>query len=258
MQSFSKLNTFVLIIGNSRTGSTLLGSILDAHPNAIIANETSASAIFWRSLSRYDILKEIYVNSKKYRTSGRMSEGYDYSIQQSAFGKSDIFVMGDKVWNPATLLLHGDYSLLPRLEEVLKAPIKIIHSIRNPFDVITTMHMRSKAPIRDRILWYFMHCDAVCAIRDHCQSSRFMDIHHENLILSPEKTISDLFYFIGLDPKIYPIEACKKLLFSEPKKTRCNIDWIKEDIKNIVNKMSLYVFLEKYVIEDYSDLPVSM
>ena len=43
MQSpnFNKLETFLLFIGYPRSGSTLIGSLLDAHPNVIIANEYS-------------------------------------------------------------------------------------------------------------------------------------------------------------------------------------------------------------------------
>lgn len=256
MRSFSKLKCFVLIVGNARSGSTLLGSILDAHPNAIVANETSASANFWRGLNRHDILDEIYFNSIKNRISGRMSEGYEYSIQQKVFDESDIFVMGDKVWNPATLLLHGKYALLGSLEELVEAPIKIIHPIRNPFDVISTMHMRSKAPIPDRILWYFMHCDAVWAIRDHCQKATFMDVYHEKLILSPDQIISDICDFVGVQSKVDHIESCKSLLFNEPKQTRFNNTWDKKDKEDIVNRMSQYVFLEQYALEDYSDLPI--
>ncbi len=258
MQSFNKLNCFVLIVGNARSGSTLLGSIINAHPNAMVANETSASANFWRRLSRNDILEEIYIKSENDASSGRMSEGYDYTIQTNVTGKPDILVMGDKVWNPATLLLHGDFSLLTRLEDLINAPVKIIHAIRNPFDVIATMHHRSKAPIPDRILWYFMHCDAVCAIHDHCQDSLFMDIHHEDLIMTPDVVISDISGFLGVDSDIDHIESCKRVLFGEPKRTRFNVNWNKDDIKDIVHRMSQYRFLQKYAVEDYSELPVGI
>jgi hypothetical protein len=258
MQCFSKLKCFILVVGNSRSGSTLLGSILDAHPNANIANESRASTIFWRDLNRYEILNEISTHAENYRTNEKISEGYSYSIKNDLLDESDILVMGDKIWNPATLILHGDYSLLRRLEDVLEVPIKIIHAIRNPFDVIATMHSRSKAPIRDRILWYFMHCDSVKAINEaHFQNEGFMNVHHESLISSPTLTLSNLCEFMGLDSNKYPTESFKSMLFKEPKKTRLNINWLEEDVNMIINKMSEYVFLEKYSLEDYSDLPIS-
>lgn len=254
MQEFSKLNNFILIVGNARSGSTLLGSIIDAHPKAIIANETSASAHFWRGLSRHEILTEIFLNSETNRSQGRFSEGYNYSIQQNETDDLNVSVMGDKIWNPATLLLHGNYSLLKNLEKTIGAPIKIIHAIRNPFDVIATMHFRSKAPIADRILWYFIHCDAVCAISENCPDSEFLNVHHEELIKSPDKTIKDICSLINTNPDTHHIESCKKLLFAKSKQTRFNVNWQKKDINNIIDKMSQYAFLQDYVSEDYSKL----
>lgn len=34
---------FVLIVGNARSGSTLLGAVLDGHPEAVVANESYSS-----------------------------------------------------------------------------------------------------------------------------------------------------------------------------------------------------------------------
>ncbi len=36
---FSKVHTFVLFVGYPRSGHSLIGSMIDAHPNAIIAHE---------------------------------------------------------------------------------------------------------------------------------------------------------------------------------------------------------------------------
>ena len=45
------LRCFVLIVGNARSGSTLLGAALDGHPRAIVANEMGESMTLWRGLS---------------------------------------------------------------------------------------------------------------------------------------------------------------------------------------------------------------
>jgi LPS sulfotransferase NodH len=254
MNSYEQLKCFVLIIGNARSGSTLLGSIIDAHPEAAIANETEASCNFWRGLDRQKILDEIYQSSKNAQQSGRLSEGYNYSINKKLRSQADSSVMGDKTWNPATLLLHGDYALLTKLEDVLGVPVKIIHSIRNPFDVIATMHMRSGAPVADRALWYFMHCQAAQAINEHCHSGNFLDLHHETLLSSPDATISAICDFIGLDNATYPLEASKELLFNEAKKTRHNIGWNQDAVDNITSHIPKYPFLQQYVDEDYSGL----
>ena len=125
---FASVQTLLLIIGNARSGSTLVGSVIDAHPQAVIANETTASATFWRDTSRATILGEIQENSRRNRESGRQSEGYTYQVKKETDSGRSLTVMGDKIWNPATLLLHGDHRLLDRLHEMLGIPIKIVHA----------------------------------------------------------------------------------------------------------------------------------
>ena len=254
MPDLERMKHFVLVIGNSRSGSTLLGSILDAHPNALVAHETRGSSNFWRNLDRRQILDEIAENSQRNRETGRMSEGYQYLIDPAAKDPSRTYVIGDKVWNPATLLLHGDFALLPRLEGILGVPIKIIHAIRNPFDVIATMHARSKAPIPDRTRWYFMHCEAALAIREKWEPTRYLDFHHESLFADPAMAIAQLCKFLELPPDEAHIQACKRLLFSEPKKTRMNLAWTESHLRQILARMRDYDFLEQYAGEDYSTL----
>lgn len=254
VKHFSSLQSFALIIGNARSGSTVLGSVIDAHPTAIIANETISSANFWRGLNRQDILEEICLNSETNNSSGRISEGYSYSIKQNNFKVNDITVMGDKAWNPATLLLHGDYSLLSSLESALGVPIRIIHAIRNPFDVIATMHTRSTAPVKDRILWYFMHCDSVCAIRDFHKDIGYIDIHHEDLLLEPGSTIKNICNFLEMEVTESHIKACEELLFPTPKETRTTIKWSNEEIEMVLQKMSEFDFLSKYKADNYDNL----
>jgi hypothetical protein len=56
MDDFSSLKAFLLIIGNARSVSTVLGSIINTHPNALIANETQLSGNLWNSATRESIL----------------------------------------------------------------------------------------------------------------------------------------------------------------------------------------------------------
>ena len=248
MSDFKELKYFLLIVGSSRSGSTLVGAIIDAHPCAIIANETRASAVFWNGLGRQAILQEILINSDQNRAAGNLSEGYSYAIKGISLKQNQaITVMGDKVWNPATLLMHGDYSLLPRIEQLIGVPVKIIHAIRNPFDVIATMHTRSGAAVSDRIRWHFMHCDAMSAIRNRWRRPHSMDIHHEDLIESPDNVITALCDFLELNPDPEYITACKDRIFSKPKKTRSDIIWNNKDKANITVRMSQHDFLSRYL-----------
>jgi len=246
LEKFNKLETFCLIIGNARSGSTILGSAIDAHPNAIIANETKASNDFWRGLNKETILQEVVDNATQNHKNSRPSEDYKYQIGEAPTTKKMVRVYGDKIWNPATLLLHGDYSLIPRLSNTLRANIFLIASIRNPFDTVATMHKRSHAPIADRIRWYFMHCDAICAIEARSPKASFMLCHHEMLIANPNEQLLRICEALNLSPDKKYLESISKFLFKSPSKSSNQIDWAAKDIEHILIRMEDFSFLKTY------------
>lgn len=249
------LNAFLLIVGNARSGSTLLGSILDSHPDAMVANETLASGSFWRGLDRAAILGEIARNSEHHRKTGRAGGGYSYfSGKEIPAKNSRILLAGDKVWNPATLLLHGDFGLIGRLETTLGVPVKVIHAVRNPFDAIATMHLRSGASLQDRTLWYFMHCDAVCAIRDRLDASRYLDVYHEGLIEEPDVVLPVICRFLGLGCPGGYLDSCRKMLYEKPSQSRYKVTWRSDVVADILRRLPQYPFLHRYAGDNYTDL----
>jgi hypothetical protein len=246
MDIFDKLQGFALVVGNARSGSTLLGSALDAHPAMVVANETAASANFWRGLDRGAILGEIYDNAARNAATGRPSEGYAYQIGCPPHLKRDVRIAGDKIWNPATLLLHGDHGLIPALEERLGVPIWIVHAIRNPFDTIATMHRRSGASVADRIRWYFMHCEAAAALRERQPDERFLDSHHEDLLASPAAEIERLCGFLRIAADAEHLAAVTRVLFDRPRRTREGAPWRQADIAAVQAGIARFPCLARY------------
>ena len=238
--------TFCLVIGNSRSGSTILGSIVDAHPNAVVANETMASQAFWKGMGKGEILGEIIENSSANYRSGRQSEDYQYQIGASPEAKSSVCVYGDKIWNPATLLLHGDYDLISRLGNQLAARVVLIASIRNPFDTIATMHRRSQAPVKDRIRWFFMHCEALAALEEKTIQPNYLISYHEHLIDCPDEEISRICRALMLPLDHQHLENVKRLLYKRPKQSGAAIDWTVADVDDVLERMQRFPFLSIY------------
>ena len=245
-QNHYDFKSFCLIIGNSRSGSTILGSIVDAHPNAVVANETMASQSFWKGMSKGDIISEIVENSAANYRSGRQSEDYQYQIGASPESKSSVCVYGDKIWNPATLLLHGDYDLISKLESQLAARVVLIASIRNPFDTIATMHRRSHAPIKDRIRWFFMHCEALAAIEEKTEQSNFLMSYHEHLIDCPNEEISRICRALMLPIDDHHLDNVKRLLYRRPSKSGATLDWTLAEVDEVLERMQRFPFLAVY------------
>lgn len=85
---FTEVNTLLLFIGYPRSGSTLLGSILDAHPNIVIANEYNLLG-HWKNYTRNRKTKEFVFNelwsnsrneAKKYQRAEQKNYFFSYHV----------------------------------------------------------------------------------------------------------------------------------------------------------------------------------
>ena len=141
-EAFEDVQTYFLFIGIGRSGTTLIGSLLDAHPNVIVANQQNAlryfqSGIFKRRQVYYLLLE----NSRKNAVRGRKGGGgYSYAVPNQWQGRfSNIKVIGDKSMSAyAVSRLHAKPWLLERVSRMTGAKVRLIHIIRNPYDTITT------------------------------------------------------------------------------------------------------------------------
>ena len=68
---FRDIETYCMFIGYPRTGHSLIGSLLDAHPRIVIAHELDAVNLFKRGFSRNQVFHLLLENSKKMAAMGR-------------------------------------------------------------------------------------------------------------------------------------------------------------------------------------------
>jgi len=136
--------SFIFFVGEPHTSSTLVGSILDSHPDLYIANELNAfkAVVCGKYNNRQQLFKVIYHTSepsvRKLWTAG----GYDYSIADTDQGKCPNRVIkgvGDKrAGSTSTLLTSLSHHIAPFLRQFsdfVQLPLRTIHIVRNPFDV---------------------------------------------------------------------------------------------------------------------------
>ena len=82
----SKIETLALFIGYPRSGHTIIGSLLDAHPHIIISNELD---IFerWREWTKAEKTRENLIN-KIYENSYKQSQGSGFRSATKDFGRT--------------------------------------------------------------------------------------------------------------------------------------------------------------------------
>ena len=145
-KSFEAIETIVLFIGYGRSGHTLIGSILDAHPDTSIAHELDILYYFKHRYWPWQIYFLILKNSAQFTKRGRGWMGYNYTVPKQWQGRCRrLKVIGDKSGARSTRRIEEfqDFSILEKVIACTGKKLVMIHVIRNPFDNISTMLTRS-------------------------------------------------------------------------------------------------------------------
>lgn len=251
---FECIRTYIMFIGYPRSGHTLIGALLDAHPNMIVAHELNALQYIRLGFSKNQLFSLLLSNSRNNAKAGRMCTGYSYAVPGQFQGRySDLTVIGDKKGGGSAFLLKENPSLLNILEQRVGITVKYIHVYRNPFDNITTWGRGGnlvKKPVTEKdleliISKYFATAEMIYQLKKDSKIE-IIDIKHEDFIKHPKEWLKFLVNKIGLETNEDYLESCARIVFENPKKTRHSIDWPEHLINLVMQNMAKYPWLADY------------
>jgi hypothetical protein len=154
---FGEIETFCMFIGYPRSGHSLIGSLLDAHPNMIIAHEQDLLGHIQAGFGRDQVYYLLLRNSRVFTQAGRTWHGYSYRVPNQWQGRfKRLQVIGDKQAGASTERLGSDPELLKLLQDVIDANIKFVHVVRNPYDMISTTYKSRKRPYWHSVRQYLI------------------------------------------------------------------------------------------------------
>ena len=158
--------TYGVFLGHSRSGHSIVGALLDAHPQIAVSDELDALALvsagFRRDQVLYlSILVARHQASRQRQKLGRGGRTYSYHVPGQHQGRFDeLRVVGDSRAGWSTRRLFDDPTLLHRLEELMRpSVVKFIHVVRNPFDNISTMMIRGERTQDNALDVYLAGCE---------------------------------------------------------------------------------------------------
>ena len=129
---------FAIFIGFGRGGTTLVGTLLDGHPNIVLATDYQLF-IKWPQWRKYHqepsyLYTALYQYSIQYANYFQENEakGYSFNLYRSFNGRynNSISVIGEKEAGSATVLYMNEHEqwvqTLKELQETVKVPIKAV------------------------------------------------------------------------------------------------------------------------------------
>ena len=138
----SKVKYFLFFVGHGRGGSSILGSLIDAHPNIVVATDYQLFKKWQENpdyhLNRSVLYTALYVRAKKvaYGYSRHMARGYSLFIENAFMGtyKGHIAVIGEKEAGSATAMYEGSNtgwrSIYKQIQQTVKVPVKMMQVCR--------------------------------------------------------------------------------------------------------------------------------
>lgn len=247
---FSAVKTYFMFIGYSRSGHSLVGSLLDAHPDIVCGHELGVLKYVHAGYSRIQIYHLILENSRRFTEGGCSSSGYTYSVPNQWQGRyQNLKVIGDKQAAGAVLRLGCRPQLLERLRRTIGGSVKFIHVIRNPYDNISTMARKENMSLRHAIAYYFGLCDTVIELKAQIDSADLFEFKHESLISETKSVLKNICEFLQVDSPEDYLTDCASIVFASPHKTRRQYRWHQSEIEIVQGKISQIPYLMDYAYE---------
>lgn len=255
MRPFRNVRTLVMFIGYPRSGHSLIGAILDAHPNMLVSHELDLLAYVRAGYNKRQIFHLIRRRSREFASGGAQWMGYNYKIDGLYQGTcKELRVIGDKRGSNTTRHLMEDPGLLERIS-AWGVDLKLIHIVRNPYDNITTCMRRRESKQaydftqEDLIRKISHHFDKVATI-DRIRAKKvygWFEMKHEDFIEKPVKGLRDLCTFLEIPAPDDYIEQCASIVFKKASSSRFDTDKWNDHTKTLVADQILeYDFLKDY------------
>ncbi len=243
----SDVRAFLLFVGHPRSGHSLVGSLLDAHPNVAISHELDALKYVAAGYRRTQLFALVLENAKSNAAAGRKSWGYSYAVPGQWQGRFQrLEVIGDKRGRMTTARLRDDPALFDRLQETVRTPVQVVHVVRNPYDNIATMYQRGRVPIDDQIDKYFSLCDTVDGLVEGLEPSAFHRLHLEDLVEEAKRELSALCAFVDVPAEAEYLDACAGIVFQSPRRTRGDAPWTPELLERVASRSVEHSWLSRY------------
>lgn len=238
---------WIAFVGEGRSGHTVVSAILDSHPHIRISEEQKYISK-WR---RENWTRERIIDAL-------LSSGYGKERKLKALPgmltyEDPLLALGDKCgWDAVNEVRKrdGPIDIFDKFSKHMGMPIKIIHTSRNPLDNISAW-LDSPKYIR---IWPDEYYRGRMLIKRYSrfyttaeqimENQNIFHLRNEELCLSPEKVLSELVAFLGIQINSDWLSMVSSSVYSKPNERSKHRKW---DTK-------LYDMIHWRIMEKYPSL----
>lgn len=250
---FADVRTCCLFLGSVKSGASLLGAMLDAHPEVVLADEVDvlglADAGFDRAQAFHVLAREARREMMKGRVTARRLSPYSLAIPGQWQGRHrGARIVGASRAGPTTRRLGTDPDALARLRHWAgDLRLAFVHVVRNPYDPISATVVRGRRHPDEAIADYVDQCERALRLRARIPRSDVHEIAYEDVLADPRQQLSELCEFLGADVDEHHLAACAELIARDHPAERELIEWTPDRIAHVQREIGRFDFLSRYV-----------
>ena len=201
----------LFIIGFPRSGNSFLGQLINAHRQALIANEGRVFALLEKYpernlLFRYLLTLDAKLGNRNYQKLARLGGTRHEHVDQNLFfekghqGKNDnLLLIGNSKAAGLThyLFEHGDF--LKDFTNTFSLGLKIVLLVRHPASMIKSYHKRTGATLEEALHYYRVTAGKLQSILDSGKlPAEPYFVCYENFMADLDGSCSGLMNYLGL------------------------------------------------------------
>ena len=229
--------------------------MLDAHPDAAVADEIDVlryvAAGFRRDQIFHLLLKGSRREAGKGRVTARRLGPYSVAVPGQWQGRHrTLRVIGESRAGPTTRRLGRDPELLDRLSDRIGAVRpRFVHVVRNPLDPIAAMVLRSGRSLPAAIEDHAAQCRTLVRLRDRIAGEALLTVRYEDLVSDPPATVRAACGFLGLPIDEEHIAACAGIVDPAVPRERSRVEWRGAHVEAVLRTIEETPFLDGYEVE---------
>ena len=283
---FNDAHTMVLVSFFPRSGSSLLGYLLTAHRNMVIANEpTKEGENLYDQVPIAALLNHIlYTDKMRYEVAeqAQLAEGTGKSLSDNSGGRAysqktryvfianqwqarceSLHVIGVKnsLFLAETLLTENVLQVLRAKLKKINLRLKFIFTVRNPYDMIATdvVYWANNKRLRtvtegdiNKMLDYKVRvsfpdmCAAAAELFELMKPQTIFLNKHEDLVADPSEQLSKLCEFLNVSAMPDYLRDCASVIRKKPNKSRHELEWSEEQKEAVEKVINKYNFFSGY------------
>lgn len=247
--AFDHIDTMCVLVGHTKSGGSLLGAMLDAHPSVIFGEEVDVLELCSAGFTPDQVFRTLERSAAREAMRGRVTArrlgGYSLSIPGWQGRHDRPTVAGVSRAGPTTRVLGTSEEVMKQfLATFIDHRVVALHIVRRPHDSVAAMVLRSGRHLDDAIADYAAQCVRLEQLRDHLPN--VLTVHYEDLIESTSKVLTRILDHLSVEVIDPHIESCMSLI--DPARTAESelIDWDTSAMEAMQAVSQRFGFLEPY------------